>query len=47
MWIINRCHAQIHKYLTEFGMSPAARSKVSGQKSEKKDENPFSKIANK
>ena len=47
MWIINRCHAQIHKYLTEFGMSPAARSKVSGQKSESKNENPFSKIANK
>jgi len=28
-------------------MSPAARSKVSGQKSESKNENPFSKIANK
>ena len=41
--IINICSGQIYKYLSELGMSPASRSKVSGNK-EKSVKNEFAEL---
>lgn len=41
--VADRAYDQARKFLTEFGLSPASRSKVSAKKSEKKT-NPFAKL---
>ncbi len=38
MWVINKAMEQCHKYLTEFGMSPASRAKVTANKNKKKND---------
>ena len=35
---------RLHKILTEFGMTPASRSKVNANKTDKKDDNPFKSL---
>lgn len=45
MWVVNKAMEQCHKFLTEFGMTPASRSKVSS--SAPKEENKFTKYAKK
>jgi len=47
MWVLNKAIKQCHMLLTQFGMTPASRSTVSGIKPKGKNENSFSKIANK
>lgn len=32
MWVVNRAMEQCHKFLSEFGMTPSSRSKVSATK---------------
>ena len=34
MWVINKAYEQVYKFLSEFGMSPAARAKVTSNKKE-------------
>ena len=41
MWIINKAMEQCYKLLSEFGMSPASRAKVSGNKTKKKQKDSF------
>ncbi len=36
MWVVNKAMEQCHKYLTEFGMTPASRAKVTANKDDKK-----------
>ena len=43
--IANKSLEIMHKYLTEFGMTPAARAKVQAKKPEDGQENPFAKFA--
>ena len=43
MWVINKAMEQCHKYLTEFGMTPSSRTKVSGKKKEIEND-PFSQF---
>ena len=40
MWVVNKAYEQVYKFMTEFGMTPASRSKVSAKPKEpgKKDE---------
>lgn len=44
LWVVNKAIEQCHKFLTEFGMSPASRSKVSAKKAEIGAEDPISKL---
>ena len=46
MWVINKAMEQCHKYLTEFGMTPASRTKVSVKKV-KKDADPWAEFGEK
>ena len=46
MWVVNKAYEQVHKFLTEFGMSPASRPKVSAEKQGEKAEDPFEKLVN-
>ena len=41
MWVVNKAYEQAYKFLTEFGMTPASRSKVSVKKSESGVKDPF------
>ena len=38
MWVVNKAYEQVYKFLSEFGMSPASRAKVSAKQETKKDE---------
>ena len=42
--IMNKAHEQMMKLLVEFGMTPAARTKVHAVPTEPKEPNPFSQI---
>lgn len=44
MWIVNKAMEQCHKFMTEFGMTPSSRSKVSAKKAEAAATDPLSKI---
>ena len=44
MWVINKAYDQCYKLLTEFGMSPASRAKVSA-KEQKKEADPWAKFS--
>lgn len=44
MWIVNKSYEQVYKFLTEFGMSPASRSKVSAKKQTQKEADPWDKL---
>ena len=41
MWVINKAMEQCHKFLTEFGMTPSSRAKVSGNDGKKKAKDPW------
>lgn len=45
MWVVNKAMDQCHKYLTEFGCSPASRAKVTAIKSKEK-EDPWEEFGN-
>jgi len=45
MWVINKAYDQCYKLLSEFGMSPASRAKVSAKPPEKKTD-PWEKFGN-
>ena len=38
MWVVNKAIEQCHKFLVEFGMSPASRAKVTATKGKKKED---------
>lgn len=38
MWVLNKAIEQSHKFLTEFGLSPASRAKVTATKTAKKED---------
>lgn len=44
MWVINKAMEQCHKFLTEFGMTPASRAKVAADKVKKKEHDPWEKF---
>jgi len=46
MWVVNKAYEQVYKFLSEFGMSPAARAKVSVNDANKQAENPYKKYKN-
>ena len=45
MWVVNKSIEQCHKLLTEFGMTPSSRSKVSSSKKDDGSINPWDKFA--
>ena len=44
MWVINKAYEQVYKFISEFGFSPASRARLSVNKNEKKQDNPFEKF---
>ena len=46
MWVVNKAYDQVYKFLTEFGLSPASRSKVTANKVDASAEDPFDRLAN-
>lgn len=41
MWVANKAMEQCHKFLTEFGMTPSSRSKVTTGDGKKKESDPW------
>ena len=41
MWVVNKAYEQVYKFMSEFGMSPASRAKVSAKPKKQGDGDPF------